>query len=104
MKGQLLFRITANYCGVDMGNSGIRKEGVFLPEHAFDRLAIKYAVYNTCRSVKKYSVLLKNPERGLTDLLNTPSSEIIAGNISGVAFPGMQQLPCDGGAPFEPNV
>jgi hypothetical protein len=56
MNGQLLFRIAANQCGVDMGNSGIRKEGTFLPEHVFDGLAIKYAVYNTGCAVKRKSI------------------------------------------------
>jgi len=41
---------------VDMGNPGTGKEGVFLPDNVFDGRAIKYAVYNTCRPVKKISV------------------------------------------------
>jgi len=56
MKRQLLFRITADYCVVDMGNSGIRKEEIFLPARVFDGHAIKYAVYNTRQTVKKKSV------------------------------------------------
>ncbi len=39
-----------------MGNSGTRKEGIFLPDNVFDSRAIKHAVYNTCRPVKKISV------------------------------------------------
>jgi|GEM_PF-2280573 len=66
MKGHLLFRIIANYCGVDMDNSGIKKEGIILPGNVFDGHAIKYAVYNTCRTVKKKAVPLGGPAAART--------------------------------------
>jgi hypothetical protein len=43
-----------------MDNSGNKEGGIFLPEHRFDRNAIKYAVYNTCRAVKTKSASSKN--------------------------------------------
>jgi hypothetical protein len=39
-----------------MGNSGTRKEGIFLPDNVFDSRAIKYAVYNTCWTVNQKSI------------------------------------------------